>query len=60
MKKYGLALLFFGLGCGLAVLAARHMTADAAAVVIGVMVGIAAALPTSLLLVALLHRRSAR
>lgn len=60
MKKYALALLLFGMGVGLAAFAARHLTPDAAAIIIGVMVGIAAALPTSLLLVALLNRRPAR
>lgn len=58
MKKLiGLVLLAFGVT--LAVIIGQRMSTDAMAVVIGVAVGVAASVPTSLLLVALLRRERA-
>ncbi len=55
MKQVGgLALLAFGVT--LALLIGQRMSTDAMAVVLGVAVGVAASVPTSLLLVALLRR----
>lgn len=54
--KHAIPLLLLGLGVGLAVIIGRRMSTDAMAVVIGVAVGVAASVPTSLLLVALLRR----
>lgn len=48
--------LLLGLGLGLAVLIAPRLSIDAGAVLIGVIVGYVASVPTSLLLVALLRR----
>lgn len=58
MKKALLPLLL-GFGVTLALLIGQRMSTDAMAVVIGVSVGIAASVPTSLLLVALLRRERA-
>ncbi len=55
MKKV-LPLLMLGFGVALAVIIGQRMSTDAMAVVIGVAVGVAASVPTSLLLVALLRR----
>lgn len=51
-----LPLLMLGFGVALAVVIGQRMSTDAMAVVIGVAVGVAASVPTSLLLVALLRR----
>ena len=59
MKK-AIPLLLLGFGVALAVIIGQRMSTDAMAVVIGVAVGVAASVPTSLLLVALLRRASAR
>lgn len=48
--------LLLGLGLGLAILIAPRMSTDAGAVIIGVVVGFVASVPTSLLLVALPRR----
>ena len=58
MTKY-FSLIMLACGVALAVLIGQHMSTDALAVVLGVIVGIAASVPFSLLLVALLSRRSA-
>lgn len=58
MKKI-LALLVLAFGVTLAVIVGQRMSTDAMAVVIGVAVGVAASVPTSLLLVALLRRERA-
>jgi hypothetical protein len=55
MKKLALPILL-GFGVTLALLVGQRMSADAMAVVIGVSVGVAASIPTSLLLVAMLRR----
>ncbi len=55
MKKL-IVPLMLGLGVGLALLIGRRMSTDAMAVVVGVAVGVASSVPTSLLLVALLRR----
>lgn len=55
MKKLILPLLL-AFGVTLAVIIGQRMSTDAMAVVIGVAVGVAASVPTSLLLVALLRR----
>lgn len=52
----GLPLLMLGFGVALAVIIGQKMSTDAMSVVIGVAVGVAASVPTSLLLVALLRR----
>ena len=52
MKKV-LPLLMLGFGVALAVIIGQRMSTDAMAVVIGVAVGVAASVPTSLLLVTL-------
>ena len=49
-----------GFGVTLALVIGQRMTTDAMAVVLGVAVGVAASVPTSLLLVALLRRRAGR
>lgn len=49
-------LLVVGFGAVLAIIVGQRMSTDAMAVVIGVAVGVAASVPTSLLLVALLRR----
>lgn len=54
--KHTLPLLMLGFGVALAVIIGQRMSTDAMAVVIGVAVGVAASVPTSLLLVALLRR----
>lgn len=54
--KTAIGLLGLGLGLGLAVIIGQRMSTDAMAVVIGVAVGVAASVPTSLLMVALLRR----
>jgi hypothetical protein len=48
--------LMLGFGMALALVIGRRMSTDAMAVVIGVAVGVASSVPTSLLLVALLRR----
>lgn len=48
----------FGLGIGLAVLIGQRMSTDAMAVVIGVAVGVCAGVPTSLILSAIMMRRT--
>ncbi len=55
MKK--ITPLLLGLVLGLAVLIAPRLRTDPLAVIIGVAVGIAASVPTSLLMVALLRRQ---
>src|SRR5512135_2708118 len=55
MKKW-LAPLMLGFGVAMAVIIGERMSTDAMAIVIGVAVGVAASIPTSLLLVALLRR----
>lgn len=54
--KRALALLMLGFGITMAVIIGKRMSTDAMAVVVGVIVGVAASIPTSLLLVALLRR----
>jgi hypothetical protein len=49
-------LVVLGFGVALAVVIGQRMSTDAMAVVIGVAVGVAASVPTSLLLIALLRR----
>jgi len=56
MNKTLLPLLMLGFGVALAVIIGQKMSQDAMSVVIGVAVGVAASVPTSLLLVALLRR----
>lgn len=48
--------LLLGFGIAMALIIGRRMSTDAMAVVIGVAVGVAASVPTSLLLVAMLKR----
>lgn len=48
--------LLLGFGVALALIIGKRMSTDAMAVVVGVAVGVAASVPTSLLLVALLRR----
>ncbi len=55
MKKFILPAML-GFGVVLALVVGQRMSTDAMAVVIGVAVGVAASVPTSLLLVALLRR----
>lgn len=55
MKRL-IPLVLVGFGVALAIVIGQRMSTDAMAVVIGVAVGIAASVPTSLLLVALLRR----
>lgn len=55
MKRL-LPIFLLGGGVALAVIIGQRMSTDAMAVVIGVAVGVAASVPTSLLLVALLRR----
>jgi hypothetical protein len=55
MKKL-IVPMMLGFGVALALLIGRRMSTDAMAVVIGVAVGVASSVPTSLLLVALLRR----
>ena len=55
MKKLVVPLML-GFGVVLALIIGRRMSTDAMAVVIGVAVGVASSVPTSLLLVALLRR----
>jgi hypothetical protein len=49
-------LILLGFGVALAIVIGQRMSTDAMAVVIGVAVGVAASVPTSLLLIALLRR----
>jgi hypothetical protein len=51
--------LMLGFGLALALVIGQRMSTDAMAVVIGVAVGVASSVPTSLLLVALLRRERA-
>jgi hypothetical protein len=55
MKRIVVPLLF-GFGMTLALVIGQRMTTDAMAVVLGVAVGVAASVPTSILLVALVRR----
>ncbi len=55
MKRW-IVPLMLGFGITMAVLIGERMSTDAMAVVVGVAVGVAASVPTSLLLVALLRR----
>jgi hypothetical protein len=55
MKKFVVPLML-GFGMALALVIGRRMSTDAMAVVIGVAVGVASSVPTSLLLMALLRR----
>lgn len=55
MKRL-LPALLLGFGVALAIVIGQRMSTDAMAVVIGVAVGVAASVPTSLLLLALLRR----
>jgi hypothetical protein len=55
MKKLMVPMML-GFGVAMALLIGRRMSTDAMAVVIGVAVGVASSVPTSLLLVALLRR----
>lgn len=57
--KTGIGLLLLAFGVTLAVIVGQRMSTDAMAVVIGVAVGVAASVPMSLLLVALLRRERA-
>ena len=52
-------LILLGFGVALAIVIGQRMSTDAMAVVIGVAVGVAASVPTSLLLVALLRKERA-
>ncbi len=54
--KQAVAVLMLGFGIALAVIIGQRMSTDAMAVVIGVAVGVAASVPTSILMVALLRR----
>jgi len=58
MKKL-LVPLMLGFGMALALVIGRRMSTDAMAVVLGVAVGVASSVPTSLLLMALLRRERA-
>jgi len=58
MKRW-IVPLMLGFGITLALVIGRRMSTEAMAVVIGVAVGVAASVPTSLLLVALLRRERA-
>ncbi len=55
MKRL-IPLILLGFGVALAIVIGQRMSTDAMAVVIGVAVGIAASVPTSLLLIALLRK----
>ena len=55
MKRL-IPLIMLGFGVALAIVIGQRMSTDAMAVVIGVAVGVAASVPTSLLLIALLRR----
>ncbi len=55
MKRL-IPLILLGFGVALAIVIGQRMSTDAMAVVIGVAVGVAASVPTSLLLVALLRK----
>ena len=52
-------IILLGFGVALAIVIGQRMSTDAMAVVIGVAVGVAASVPTSLLLVALLRKERA-
>jgi hypothetical protein len=54
--KRAIVPLMLGFGMAMALIIGRRMSTDAMAVVIGVAVGVASSVPTSLLLVALLRR----
>lgn len=54
--KRTLPFLFVGFGVALAVIIGQKMSSDAMSIMVGVAVGVAASVPTSLLLVALLRR----
>ncbi len=54
--KHWIVPLMLGFGITMAVLIGKRMSTDAMAVVVGVAVGVAASVPTSLLLIALLRR----
>ena len=58
MKRL-IPLILLGFGVALAIVIGQRMSTDAMAVVIGVAVGVAASVPTSLLLVALLRKERA-
>lgn len=58
MKKV-LVPLMLGFGVALALVIGRRMSTDAMAVVVGVAVGVASSVPTSILLLALLRRERA-
>src|SRR5512143_2212919 len=55
MKKW-IVPLMLGFGITMAIIIGRRMSTDAMAVVIGVAVGVAASIPTSVLIVAILRR----
>ena len=55
MKRL-IPLILLGFGVALAIVIGQRMSTDAMAVVIGVAVGVAASVPTSLLLIALLRK----
>lgn len=57
--KHVIAPAMLGFGVVLALIIGQRMSTDAMAVVIGVAVGVAASVPTSLLLVALMRRQRA-
>ncbi len=58
MKRL-IPIILLGFGVALAIVIGQRMSTDAMAVVIGVAVGVAASVPTSLLLVALLRKERA-
>lgn len=58
MKRL-IPVILLGFGVALAIVIGQRMSTDAMAVVIGVAVGVAASVPTSLLLVALLRKERA-
>ena len=60
MKQAALIAMLAGFGIGLVVIAEQRGSSDPLAVIIGVLVGLAASVPTSLLVVALLRQRQNR
>lgn len=57
--KHAIPVILLGFGVALAIVIGQRMSTDAMAVVIGVAVGVAASVPVSLLLVALLRKERA-
>lgn len=60
MKQAALIALLAGFGIGLVVIAEQRGSSDPLAVIIGVLVGLAASVSTSLLVVALLRQKQHR